>query len=235
MKRRDFFKTAAICGVAGTLSTALGQERSTASQEDDSMKQIPLTRSAETRKGDMLYRTLGSTGEKVSAIGMGGFHIAKHGLTDEQSIQLVRSAIDRDITFLDNSWEHNEGQSEILMGKALKDGYRQKVFLMTKIDGLRRPRKRASEARGVQVWSGLARDDVQSLRRTCRCLPILSKIVVTRRVHGYRSAVIASLPSCCPQARSRDGFSDRCWIAGCTSPGSAWWGFFSGPQVAWSN
>jgi aryl-alcohol dehydrogenase-like predicted oxidoreductase len=83
----------------------------------------------------MLYRTLGRTGEQVSAIGMGGFHIAKHGLTDEESIRMVRSAVDRGITFLDNSWDYNEGQSEILMGKALKDGYRNKVFLMTKIDG----------------------------------------------------------------------------------------------------
>jgi len=99
------------------------------------MNQIPLTPSAGIRKGDMLYRTLGRTGEKVSVIGMGGFHIAKHGLSDDESIRLVRSAIDRGITFMDNSWDYNEGQSEILMGKALKDGYRQKVFLMTKIDG----------------------------------------------------------------------------------------------------
>ena len=99
------------------------------------MNQILLTPSAGIRKGDMLYRTLGRTGEKVSVIGMGGFHIAKHGLSDDESIRLVRSAIDRGITFMDNSWDYNEGQSEILMGKALKDGYRQKVFLMTKIDG----------------------------------------------------------------------------------------------------
>jgi len=99
------------------------------------MHQIPLAQSAGTRKGEMLYRTLGRTGKQVSAIGMGGFHIAKHGLTDEESIRMVRSAVDRGITFLDNSWDYNEGQSEILMGKALKDGYRNKVFLMTKIDG----------------------------------------------------------------------------------------------------
>jgi predicted aldo/keto reductase-like oxidoreductase len=99
------------------------------------MNQIPLTSSAGTRKGEMLYRTLGRTGETVSAIGMGGFHIAQHGLTEKQSIRLVRSAIDRGITFMDNSWDYNEGQSEVRMGKALKDGYRQKVFLMTKIDG----------------------------------------------------------------------------------------------------
>ncbi len=99
------------------------------------MNQIPLAPFAGTRKGDMLYRTLGRTGETVSAIGMGGFHIAQHGLTEKQSIRLVRTAIDRGITFMDNSWDYNEGQSEVRMGKALKDGYRQKVFLMTKIDG----------------------------------------------------------------------------------------------------
>jgi len=99
------------------------------------MKNIPLTSSAGTRKGDMLYRTLGRTGERVSAIGLGGFHIAQHGLSEDESVRLVRTAIDRGITFMDNSWDYNEGRSEVLMGKALKDGYRSKVFLMTKIDG----------------------------------------------------------------------------------------------------
>ncbi len=99
------------------------------------MHSIPLATCAGTRKGDMLYRTLGRTGEKVSVIGMGGFHLGQHGLTEEDSIRLVRAGIDRGITFMDNSWDYNEGQSEIRMGKALKDGYRQKVFLMTKIDG----------------------------------------------------------------------------------------------------
>ena len=115
------------------------------------MNQIPLTLSAGTRKGDMLYRTLGRTGEQVSAIGMGGFHIAKHGLSDEASIRLIRSAIDRGITFMDNSWDYNEGQSEILMGKALKDGYRQKVFLMTKIDG------RTKESAESQIETSMER------------------------------------------------------------------------------
>ena len=99
------------------------------------MNQIPLISNPGTRTGDMLYRVLGRTGEKVSAIGIGGFHIAHPGLQEEESIRLVRSAIDRGITFMDNSWDYNEGQSEVRMGKALKDGYRQKVFLMTKIDG----------------------------------------------------------------------------------------------------
>jgi predicted aldo/keto reductase-like oxidoreductase len=135
MKRRDFFKAAAICGAASTLPAALAEDKPASSQENGSMNQIPLGSSAGNRKGDMLYRTLGRTGERVSAIGMGGFHIAQHGLSEDQSIQLVRAAIDRGITFMDNSWDYNEGQSEVRMGKALKDGYRQKVFLMTKIDG----------------------------------------------------------------------------------------------------
>ena len=85
--------------------------------------------------GGMSYRTLGRTGEKVSAIGVGGFHIGKPELAEAESIRLIRGAIDRGITFMDNSWDYNNGDSEIRMGKALKDGYRQKVFLMTKLDG----------------------------------------------------------------------------------------------------
>jgi len=135
VKRRDFFKAAAVFGAASTLPAALAQEKAIAAQENGHMNQIPLTSSAGTRNGDMLYRTLGRTGEKVSAIGMGGFHIAQPGLTEQESIRLVRSAIDRGITFMDNSWDYNEGQSEVRMGKALKDGYRLKVCLMTKIDG----------------------------------------------------------------------------------------------------
>jgi aryl-alcohol dehydrogenase-like predicted oxidoreductase len=83
----------------------------------------------------MLYRTLGRTGERVSAIGLGGWHIGFASQSDELGIRIVRTAIDRGITFLDNSWDYNEGRSEIRMGKALRDGYRDKVFLMTKIDG----------------------------------------------------------------------------------------------------
>ncbi len=115
------------------------------------MNQIPLTSSAGTLTGEMLYRTLGRTGERVSAIGMGGYHIAKHGLSDDESVRMVRAAIDRGITFMDNSWDYNEGQSEILMGKALKDGYRQRVFLMTKIDG------RTKEVAAQQIETCLKR------------------------------------------------------------------------------
>jgi len=83
----------------------------------------------------MIYRQLGSTGEKVSAIGLGGWHLGLKQVDEPLSIQIVRTAIDRGINFLDNCWDYHEGISEIRMGKALRDGYREKAFLMTKIDG----------------------------------------------------------------------------------------------------
>ena len=55
--------------------------------------------------------------------------------TDEEAIKLIRTAVDRGMTFMDNCWDYADGLSEIRMGKVLKDGYRQKVFLMSKIDG----------------------------------------------------------------------------------------------------
>jgi predicted aldo/keto reductase-like oxidoreductase len=80
------------------------------------------------------YRKLGRTGERVSIVGLGGYHIGMQ--SDEQdSIKIIRAALDGGINFLDNCWDYNGGNSEIRMGKALRDGYRQKAFLMTKIDG----------------------------------------------------------------------------------------------------
>lgn len=82
------------------------------------------------------YRTLGHTGEKVSCIGMGGFHLGHLHLSDAEAIKLIHSGINRGINFLDNSWDYNHGRSERRMGKALKEGsYRNRVFLMTKVDG----------------------------------------------------------------------------------------------------
>ena len=83
----------------------------------------------------MIYRNLGSTGEKVSAIGVGGWHLGLKKVDEQLSIRLVRSAIDRGINFLDNCWDYNDGASELRMGKALRDGYRDGAFVMTKIDG----------------------------------------------------------------------------------------------------
>jgi aryl-alcohol dehydrogenase-like predicted oxidoreductase len=83
----------------------------------------------------MPTRALGRTGGTVSAIGLGGWHLALPHVDEPLSLRIVRSAIDNGITFMDNSWDYNDGQSELRMGKALRDGYRDRVFLMTKIDG----------------------------------------------------------------------------------------------------
>lgn len=94
------------------------------------------------KSSEMLYRTLGRTQEQVSAIGLGGFHIGSQS-EEQESIKIIRSAIDRGITFMDNSWDYNNGVSEIRMGKALRNGYREQVFLMSKIDG--RTKKAATQ------------------------------------------------------------------------------------------
>ena len=102
----------------------------------DDPSDLPLVTDPGERRGEMLYRPLGRTGETVSAIGLGGFHLGKSNLSEQEAIRLVHQAIDRGITFMDNSWDYNKGASEERMGKALaSEGYRQRVYLMTKIDG----------------------------------------------------------------------------------------------------
>ena len=81
------------------------------------------------------YRALGKTGERVSPVGLGGWHLGLPKVDEQLALRIVRSAIDRGINFMDNSWDYNDGVSEKRLGKALRDGYRDKVFLMTKIDG----------------------------------------------------------------------------------------------------
>jgi aryl-alcohol dehydrogenase-like predicted oxidoreductase len=93
-------------------------------------------------QGEMQYRTLGRTGEKVSLVGLGGFHQA-NPKDENESLRIVRTAVDNGINFMDNCWDYHDGASEERMGKALRDGYRQKVFLMTKIDG--RDKKTAAQ------------------------------------------------------------------------------------------
>lgn len=101
-------------------------------------------------QGEMPYRVLGKTGEKVSALGLGGFHL---GIPkeDQEAVTIVRRAIDGGINFMDNCWDYNDGTSEIRMGKALQNGYRQKVFLMTKVDG------RTKEMAAKQIDESLQR------------------------------------------------------------------------------
>jgi len=113
MRRRDFLKTAA----ATTVITSFGNKLSRAAD-------APVPR-----------RILGRSGEKVSIVGLGGHHIGRPSLDEQESIRMIRAALDNGVNFLDNCWDYNGGVSEERMGKALRDGYRQKAFLMTKIDG----------------------------------------------------------------------------------------------------
>src|SRR5262249_41074868 len=116
--RRDFLGMAVVAGVAGAASIGTANNFAWA---------------AESKSG-IPYRTLGKTGGKVSMMGLGGYHIGMQK-DERDSIKIIRAAVDNGINFLDNCWDYNGGESEVRMGKALRDGYRQRVFLMTKLDG----------------------------------------------------------------------------------------------------
>jgi predicted aldo/keto reductase-like oxidoreductase len=131
MQRREFLKSATLAAIA---TTTMQQAEGFAAQTQE----IP-------------HRTLGRTGQKVSVLGIGGYHLGISALSADQATRIVRTALDSGVNFLDNCWDYNDGESEVRMGKALKNGYRQKAFLMTKIDG----RTRASAQQQLE----------QSLRR----------------------------------------------------------------------
>jgi uncharacterized protein len=143
MERRNFLKSATAVGIAAATAQSVAQASGVAQGAAGT-----LTRRSEVP--GMIYRELGKTGERVSAIGFGGYHLGKS--TDaEASTRLVRQAIDAGITFMDNCWDYNDGISEVRMGKALRDGYRQRVFLMSKMDG------RSKEAYNKQLEESLGR------------------------------------------------------------------------------
>jgi uncharacterized protein len=108
-RRRDFLRTSAAAASATLLAGAV-----------------------EERRNGMPYRTLGRTGERVSLLALGGFHMGMPGVEEADAIRIMRTAADEGVNFFDNAWNYYGGLSEERMGKALKDGYRDKVFLMTK-------------------------------------------------------------------------------------------------------
>ncbi len=130
MKRRKYF---GVMAANAAVSSDAGAEPADSDR---------VGRPKETARGDMLYRWLGRSGEEVSIIGLGGHHIGRQK-EEKESIGIIRAAIDAGVTFMDNCWDYHDGGSEVRMGKALRDGYRKKVFLMTKIDG--RTRQAAAE------------------------------------------------------------------------------------------
>ncbi len=145
MKRRDFMKVATIAAplAAGGLLGRIDVVSGAAPTEDKPERPKDVVR------GDMRYRPLGKTGEEVSILGVGGYHIGVPG--EAEGVKIIRTAIDAGVNFMDNSWDYHDGGSEARMGKALKDGYRKKVFLMTKIDG------RTRQAAAKQIDDSLRR------------------------------------------------------------------------------
>jgi uncharacterized protein len=146
MDRRDFVQSAVLgAGLAASGSAGAAVTSSTLPKmRIDDPADLPFVTDPGERRGDMLYRPFGRHVEKISVIGMGGFHLGKSSLTDAEAMRLIHEGIDRGITFMDNCWDYNDGVSELRMGAALQQGgYRNKVFLMSKMDG--RTKKEALE------------------------------------------------------------------------------------------
>ena len=133
MERRTFFKTTIAASVPVAVGGIMDSLRSLVAAAEKQKDDQPAG-SGEKIIGEMIYRPLGRTGERVSVLGLGGHHIGRQK-DPQESLRLIRAAIDGGITFMDNCWDYHDGDSEVRMGKGLRDGYREKVFLMTKIDG----------------------------------------------------------------------------------------------------
>lgn len=154
MQRRSFLQGAvAGAGLAATRPAAAAVNApALPNMRPADPADLPFVSDPGERRGDMLYRSFGRANEKISAIGMGGFHLGKSVLSDDEAVRLIHAAIDRGITFMDNCWDYNEGRSELRMGVALSQGgYRDKVFLMTKMDG------RSKEEAAKQIDESLER------------------------------------------------------------------------------
>jgi len=108
--RRDFLGRAAL----GIAATTVGIQP---------LEQAVSAPAPAAAVGEMPYRVLGRSGEKVSLVGLGGYHIGVQK-DEAEGIRIIRTAVDKGINFLDNCWDYNDGVSELRMGKALRDGYR---------------------------------------------------------------------------------------------------------------
>jgi aryl-alcohol dehydrogenase-like predicted oxidoreductase len=137
MKRRQALQAMAALSVSGASAGTAAARDAAGAPASPSSSDVPT-------------RAFGRANEKVSAVGLGGYHV---GVPKDpaEGIKIVRSAIDRGITFMDNCWDYHDGESERRMGQALRDGYRKRVFLMTKFDG------RTKQATSRQVEESLQR------------------------------------------------------------------------------
>ncbi|HWS00602.1 MAG TPA: aldo/keto reductase [Prolixibacteraceae bacterium] len=134
--RRDFIKKVSALAVSLPLLSF--------DSKNDGEKMVP-------------QRVLGRTGEKVSILTMGGFHVGAPAVTDEDAIEIIRTSIDQGVNFMDNAWSYQKGRSETIMGQALKGDYRKKVLLMTKLMG------RTLDEAKIQLETSLKRFDLDSV------------------------------------------------------------------------
>ncbi len=150
MERRDFIKAVGMAAAVGAAGPADIVADTT---QGGQVKPTGYVTSKIAEHPDMKYRPLGATGERVSLVGIGGFHLAKPGgANSDEAVRIVHASIDAGINFCDNCWDYNGGESEIRLGRALgQGGYRDRTFLMTKIDG------RTAKAAMTQLEESLRR------------------------------------------------------------------------------
>jgi predicted aldo/keto reductase-like oxidoreductase len=140
MERRSFLKRAAATAAFAGLKNSPGQALAGGPSLQGAAAEYPLP-VVNTVHG-IGRRRLGRADAEVSIIGVGGYHLGLEGVSEQDAISIVRAALDQGINFLDNCWDYNDGVSEVRMGKALQGGYREKAFLMTKVDGRTGPAAR---------------------------------------------------------------------------------------------
>ena len=153
MERRELIKATAVGVAAAAFGSAAWSQVVDGTSQGGQVKPTGPVTSKIPENPEMKYRALGKTGERVSLVGLGGFHLAKPGgLHTDGAIRIVHAALEAGINFCDNCWDYNKGESEVRLGKALgKGGYRDRAFLMTKIDG------RTATAAASQIDESLKR------------------------------------------------------------------------------
>jgi len=137
MERRSFLKQAATAAALAGIENAASKSANAISAANTAVQGIAAHTPGpfSSTVNGIGRRKLGRAEAEVSIIGIGGYHLGLGSVSETDAIHIIRRALDEGINFLDNCWDYNAGVSEERMGKALADGYRQKAFLMTKIDG----------------------------------------------------------------------------------------------------
>lgn len=132
LTRRNFIKAAIAATIMSPLTVLDGCSPNSENSALSAVQGLGFAPPSIDVVNGMPYRFLGKTGAKVSLLGVGGYHIGKIS-APQDAISVIRTTLDEGVNFLDNAWGYNRGRSEELMGQALRGGYREKAFLMTKV------------------------------------------------------------------------------------------------------